>query len=154
MKKIYKILIISLVLSLLLIFPPQSMLYSKDYQYQNSGMASFISYWIGTPYRYGGTTKKGIDCSAFSRVFYMEFFGKTIPRTAREQFRALEKITKECLQAGDLIFFRSKGSPSGWHVGIYLWGNNFIHAANRKMGVVISNLERPEYSKKILGYRR
>lgn len=113
---------------------------------------TFVNTWLGSPYKYGGTTNKGIDCSAFSQLFYKEVFVKDIPRTAKKQFSNLTKVTKECLQAGDLIFFKSSSSPSGWHVGVYLWGENFVHAANRKLGVVISNLD--VYSNRIIGYRR
>jgi probable lipoprotein NlpC len=119
---------------------------------QESTIMAFVNYWIGVPYRYGGTDMKGIDCSGFTQRFYKEVFLKDIPRTAKTQFRALTKITKDCLQPGDLIFFSSKGSPSGWHVGVYLQDNSFIHAANKRLGVVISKLD--NYSQTIIGYCR
>ena len=115
-------------------------------------MMAFVNYWIGIPYKYGGTDITGIDCSGFTQKFYKEVFSKDIPRTAKTQFGALTKVTKECLQPGDLIFFSSKSSPSGWHVGIYLQDNSFIHAANKKLGVVISCLD--NYTNRIIGYCR
>jgi cell wall-associated NlpC family hydrolase len=115
-------------------------------------MMAFVNYWLGIPYKYGGTDMKGVDCSGFTQKFYKEVFSKDIPRTAKTQFSALTKVTKECLQPGDLIFFSSKSSPSGWHVGIYLQDNSFIHAANKKLGVVISCLD--NYTNRIIGYCR
>ena len=120
----------------------------------NANAITFINYWLGLPYRYGGKDTTGIDCSAFTQRFYKDVFVKTIPRTAKMQFTAstLTRIKKQCLKTGDLIFFKSTRSPSGWHVGVYLWGESFIHSANKKVGVIISNLN--EYSNKIIGYRR
>ncbi len=78
----------------------------------------FIQDWWQTRYRYGGTTRKGIDCSAFTGLLLETVYGFQIPRTAREQFAATEKIDPTLLQEGDLLFFNTRGGIS--HVGVYL----------------------------------
>lgn len=115
---------------------------------------AFINKWWNVPYVYGGTSMRGIDCSAFTQRFYKEIFGKRLPRTAREQFRATDRIKKDSLQMGDLVFFSSKLSPSGWHVGVYLWDGQFVHAANRKDDIKISYLWDSSYQKSYKGAGR
>lgn len=105
----------------------------------NQKVDSLIKPWIGKPYRYGGTTKSGIDCSAFTQRIWMDL-GILIPRTARSQYKAAVKVDSCDLQIGDLLFFLSRQSPSGWHVAFYLGNGKFVHAANRKMGVIVQEL--------------
>ena len=100
---------------------------------------SLIKPWIGKPYRYGGTTQAGIDCSGFTQRILMDL-GIIIPRTAKSQYREATKVDTCDLQIGDLLFFMSKRSPSGWHVAFYLGNGKFVHAANRKMGVIVQEL--------------
>ena len=100
---------------------------------------SLIQPWVGKPYRYGGTTKAGIDCSAFTQRIWMDL-GILIPRTAKSQYTAATKVDTCDLQVGDLLFFLSRRSPSGWHVAFYLGDGQFVHAANRKMGVIVEEL--------------
>jgi probable lipoprotein NlpC len=115
---------------------------------------AFINKWWKVPYVYGGTTMRGIDCSAFTQRFYKDIFGKKIPRTAREQFKYTDRIDKDSLQMGDLVFFSSKLSPSGWHVGVYLWDGQFVHAASRKEDIKISHLSDSSYQKSFKGAGR
>lgn len=100
---------------------------------------SVIKPWIGRPYRYGGTTKSGIDCSAFTQRILTDL-GINIPRTAKSQYLASIKVDSCDMRVGDLLFFMSKQSPSGWHVAFYLGNGQFVHAANRKMGVIVQEL--------------
>lgn len=100
---------------------------------------SLVKPWVGRPYRYGGTTKAGIDCSAFTQKIWMGL-GILIPRTAKSQYTAATKVDTCDLQVGDLLFFLSRQSPSGWHVAFYLGNGQFVHAANRKMGVIVQEL--------------
>jgi hypothetical protein len=100
---------------------------------------SLVKPWVGRPYRYGGTTKAGIDCSAFTQKIWMGL-GILIPRTAKSQYKAAIKVDTCDLQVGDLLFFLSRQSPSGWHVAFYLGNGQFVHAANRKMGVIVQEL--------------
>jgi lipoprotein Spr len=114
----------------------------------NEALYSFIDDWYGTHYRMGGTTKKGIDCSAFSGTLLSTIYSFNMPRTAREQYRICEHINKEDLLPGDLVFFNTRGGVS--HVGVYLTNNHFVHSSSRK-GVMISSLDDSYYSKKFIG---
>ena len=94
--------------------------------------------WRGVRYRLGGSSKHGIDCSAFVQVTFKAKLGVNLPRTTSQQSRVGKKIRKSELQAGDLVFFRT-GSTSK-HVGIYLEENKFLHASQTR-GVTISKLD-------------
>lgn len=72
---------------------------------KNIKMFEFIDEWFGTPYRLGGTTKRGIDCSAFSQYLFASVYGFSIPRTAREQYKLTDRISRTQLKEGDLLFF-------------------------------------------------
>lgn len=114
----------------------------------NLPLYSFIDEWWGTRYRYGGTGKKGIDCSAFSGLLVGTVFGLKLPRTARDQYDATERVQKADLLEGDLVFFHTTRGVS--HVGVYLGNGYFVHAS-RNNGVVISNLEETYYSNRYIG---
>src|SRR6187431_2874192 len=70
---------------------------------KNTKMFEFIDDWYGTPYRLGGTTKKGVDCSAFSQFLFASVYGFSIPRTAKEQYNLTNRISRTELKEGDLI---------------------------------------------------
>ncbi len=92
--------------------------------------------WLGIPYRWGGTTRRGIDCSSFVQQYVRETLGIELPRaTAGQQYEGVA-ISKDELRAGDLVFFRRRGVR---HVGVYLSGGEFIHASSSR-GVTISEL--------------
>lgn len=114
----------------------------------------FMEHWIGKPYKLGGTTERGIDCSQFTKRLYKDVYGKQLENVCYKQWNQTERIKRDSLQVGDLIFFRSKVSPSGWHVGAYIGNTYFIHAANRYEGVKVSTLEEPRYKVSIRGYGR
>lgn len=118
---------------------------------KNITLFNLIDEWLGKPYRYGGSTKKGIDCSAFVQLMYAGLFGVALPRTARDQFGATEKISKDELQEGDLVFFNTRGGVS--HVGFYLQNNKFVHAASSG-GVMVSDLNDEYWDKRFIGVRR
>jgi cell wall-associated NlpC family hydrolase len=107
-----------------------------------------VDNWWATRYCYGGTTKRGIDCSALTGVLVNEGFGITLPRTARAQYAECQKIRKDNLTEGDLVFFDTRGGIS--HVGLYLGNNYFVHASVHA-GVTISSLNDSYYSKKFIG---
>ncbi len=99
--------------------------------------------YLGTPYRYGGTTRSGIDCSAFVLSVFGAVAGLNLPRVAASQAQEGERIEKEELQKGDLVFF-SHGRGRISHVGIVEEVNangevRFIHAATSR-GVMVSSL--------------
>lgn len=101
--------------------------------------------FLGAPYRLGGATVKGIDCSAFVRKMY-EFFDITLPRTASEQSTVGMQVKRDELVEGDLVFFRTK-KPIG-HVGIYIGNNEFVHASYKAKAVRIDSLDRPYFQKR------
>jgi lipoprotein Spr len=111
----------------------------------NLKLYKFIYEWIGTPYRFGGNTDKGIDCSAFTKAIYDKVFNTTILRNSRDIFSMVNPLPKDELKEGDLVFFKIH-SASITHIGIYLGDNRFAHASVSR-GVVISNLNEPYYSR-------
>ncbi len=110
--------------------------------------------YLDTPYKYGGNSSRGIDCSAFTQNVFNNAFDIMLNRSAREQFQQGEEInSKEELQFGDLIFFDTRRRVKPGHVGIFLGDNLFVHAS-RKFGVTVSSLEQDYYSKRFMGGRR
>jgi len=109
--------------------------------------------FIGAPYRYGGESVRGLDCSAYVKKIY-DIFDVSLPRSAREQFHAGEKISKEELAVGDLVFFRTKRYikyPT--HVGIYIGEGRFIHSSSgqNRLGVKIDSLSSDFYGRTYVG---
>ena len=117
----------------------------------NTKMFEFIDEWYGTRYRLGGTTKRGIDCSAFSQFLFASVYGLTLPRTAREQYKLTNRISRTELNEGDLIFFNTRGGIS--HVGVYLQNNKFVHAASSE-GVMISDIFDEYWVRRFIGVGR
>jgi cell wall-associated NlpC family hydrolase len=112
----------------------------------------FAKKLLDIPYRFGGSSLLGIDCSAYVQKVY-SFLGIELPRSAREQFNVGESIEKDDLSIGDLVFFRTYASfPS--HVGIYLGNNLFIHASSKDKKVTIDSLLTPYYLKRFIGAKR
>jgi len=120
-------------------------------QVQNIELFQNIDNWLGTRYRFGGTTKAGIDCSAFVQALFSAQYKKGMPRTTKEQYDATMPITREELKEGDLIFFNTRGGVS--HVGMYLQNNKFVHASTSE-GVTITSLDDSYWSKRIVGFSR
>lgn len=107
--------------------------------------------WKGVKYKYGGTTKRGVDCSAFVQNAYRNAFKIRIPRTTKLQSQVGQEIGMADLQIGDLIFFKTGYKTR--HVGIYLGGGEFMHASTKK-GVTISSLDNPYYIKQLWKIQR
>lgn len=111
----------------------------------NLNLYSFIDQWFGTRYLWGGTTKDGIDCSAFVQKMYQSVFNEPILRTAITQFGMCKLFTNEdSLKEGDLVFFKTIGNNIS-HVGVYLKNNYFVHSCSSK-GVTISSLDNNYWS--------
>ena len=120
----------------------------------DSTLNNFMSHWMRKPYKLGGSTEAGIDCSQFTKRLYMDVYGKQLANIAYKQWNQTERIKKDSLQLGDLVFFRSRQSPSGWHCGLYLGNTYFIHASNKIEGVKISSLNEPRYKRAYKGAGR
>jgi len=110
----------------------------NDPHFVRNRLYSQYQEWRGTRYRLGGTDHTGIDCSALVRTIFKEEFGYTLPRTTLSQAEFGEKISRNELIAGDLVFFKTGGRS--WHVGIYLDSKKFMHASSSR-GVTISSLD-------------
>jgi LysM repeat protein len=106
-----------------------------------------VKTFLGVPYKLGGSTLRGIDCSAFVKKIY-EIFNIELPRTTREQFSMGKKVEKDQLEEGDLVFFKRRGNSA--HVGIYIGDNQFVHASSYNRQVKIDYLDTPYYSKRFL----
>ena len=103
--------------------------------------------WLGTPYRYGGTTRNGIDCSALVGNIYRSVYRRTLSRSAQDIARNdCRRIGKGSLKPGDLLFFNTSARRRRGinHVGIYLKANRFLHASTSR-GVIISDLRDDYY---------
>ncbi|MGL1932962.1 MAG: NlpC/P60 family protein [Desulfotalea sp.] len=105
----------------------------------------------GTRYKYGGTSKTGIDCSGFTQIILKEIYGINLGRTVDIQSKAGKAIKIVELKTGDLVFFRIKKRIS--HVGVYTENGNFIHAST-KHGVTTSNLRNVYWRGKVVFAKR
>lgn len=112
---------------------------------QNIKLYQFVDEWVGVQYKYGGTSKSGVDCSGFCNVLYNNVYSKTLPRTSSEIAKQLQKVPKGSLAEGDIVVFDIEGKRNS-HVGVYLANNKFVHASTSS-GVIISSLEHPYYQK-------
>ncbi|HYF01910.1 MAG TPA: NlpC/P60 family protein [Patescibacteria group bacterium] len=109
--------------------------------------------WLGTHYHFGGMSRSGIDCSAFTQTVFRNGAKVELPRTAAMQYEEGKTIKRENLEFGDLVFFHTLKHTYVSHVGIYLGDNLFAHASSR-YGVTVSSLESTYYGSRFIGARR
>lgn len=124
----------------------------------NSGTASSVvslaMSFVGSRYVYGGASPStGFDCSGFTSYIYRQF-GVSLYRSSTEQVKNGTPIDKSQLQPGDLLLFRYHGSSTCGHVGIYIGGGQFVHAANSRQGVRVDALSSSYYAQNYYGARR
>lgn len=118
---------------------------------KNMNLLRIIEDWYGTRYRYGGSNKSGIDCSALMQVFFASLYGIALPRTAKMQYDYSRTISRTELKEGDLLFFNTTGGVS--HVGMYITNNKFVHASSSN-GVTVSDMFDPYYANRLIGVGR
>ena len=109
--------------------------------------------WYRTPYRIGGNTKRGVDCSGFVMRTFSDRFAIQLPRTTTAQSKVGIEVGLDEIQTGDLVFFKTGRGPNGYHVGIYVKNNQFLHAST-KGGVIYSLLNNPYWNKAFWQVRR
>lgn len=115
---------------------------SKDYNELYNNLLSTYKEWKGVKYKYGGNSKRGIDCSAFVQTTFKNKLNLKIPRTTKLQSRVGSEIEMQDIDIGDLVFFKTGYNTR--HVGIYLGEGKFLHASTKR-GVTISRLDNPYY---------
>ena len=107
--------------------------------------------FIGTPYRYGGESPSGFDCSGLTSYVFSQY-GYRLPRSARDQLKVGNWVPKEALRPGDLVFFRT--SATGFHVGIFVGRDLFIHAPSSGKKVETQRLDKGYYRRNYYTARR
>jgi cell wall-associated NlpC family hydrolase len=109
--------------------------------------------FLGVPYRSGGTTQGGVDCSGLVVTVYQKF-GIAMPRTSQDQAHFGQQIDRSNLLPGDLVFFRTSGNTNITHVGIYSGDGEFIHASTRSKQVKYDRLDNKYFRKRYATARR
>lgn len=109
--------------------------------------------WRGTPYRYGGLSRGGVDCSGFVYLTFRDKFDMQLPRSTIDQTDIGTRIDKRDLLPGDLVFFKTGSGENGLHVGIYDTDNTFIHASTSQ-GVIRSSMDNVYWRKVFWQARR
>lgn len=121
----------------------------------SSGQRNLLQYafsFLGVPYKYGGTSVSGMDCSAFVQRCFAAV-GIRLPRTAAEQYQCGMPVSSQELQAADRIYFANRNGRIN-HTGIYIGNGYFIHSSSSRKGVAVSHLSEPMYARMYAGARR
>ena len=111
--------------------------YSESYSETAEKLWQVFERYQGTPYQYGGMSERGFDCSGFINTAYREGLDHHLPRTTSQMLQQGQRISRDKIQPGDVVFFRIKGKEQ--HAGIYMGNNQFIHAST-SAGVIQSEL--------------
>ncbi|WP_461452045.1 C40 family peptidase [Mucilaginibacter sp.] len=110
---------------------------------QNGRLYAFIDQWYGTPYKFGGEDKDGVDCSGLVQMLELQVYGITLPRMTSQQVTVIKREYENDLKEGDLVFFDFDGRQFS-HVGVYLQNGYIVHASSTK-GVMIVPLHGSMY---------
>ncbi|MBN1309656.1 MAG: C40 family peptidase [Chitinispirillaceae bacterium] len=127
--------------------------YRKSYSIPGRRLSAAAGRYIGIPYRFGGMSRRGTDCSGLVCMIYQEVCRAKLPHSTRKQRALGRKVSLSKAKSGDLVFFRSGAFGRVNHVGVYLSGRKFIHAS-RKKGVIYSNLDGAYYKEHFVEARR
>jgi cell wall-associated NlpC family hydrolase len=109
--------------------------------------------FLGTPYKNGGTSRNGVDCSGFVVAVYRQF-NIALPRTSQAQSTTGSTVDRSKLEPGDLVFFKTSRKRVISHVGIYIGKGQFIHASTRSRQVRIDHLDEPYFKKRFVVAKR
>lgn len=121
---------------------------------KGAAIAAYAKQFVGYPYVYGGSSPSGFDCSGFV-TYVCKHFGYSVNRTASAQMDNGTAVSKSQLQPGDLVFFNNgNSSKRATHVGIYIGGNQFVHASTPTVGVIVSDMDSAYYGTGFVGARR
>ena len=112
-----------------------------------------VARWIGAPYRSGGSTALGTDCSGFVMRAYQQAYGITLVHSSGGLFQRTARLKRADMREGDLVFFRRSRRAPIYHVGIYLAGGKFVHSQSG-VGVKVSSLEEGYWSRNYAGAGR
>jgi cell wall-associated NlpC family hydrolase len=120
-----------------------------------SRLLAAVKEYLGVPYRWGGSTRQGMDCSAMTRAIFRRAYGLELPRTSGQMYRLGEPVgRRRDLRPGDLVFFRLADSGPGIsHVGVYVGDGRFAHASASR-GSVVDELGSPYFTRHYAGARR
>ncbi len=102
-----------------------------------------IDSWLGTPYKYGGKSKEGTDCSGMVMTIYKKLYNIDTKRSAYDLWQQSSVVKRDQLQCGDLVFFKINMKQVS-HVGIYISNGYFVHASSSR-GVIIDHLDTKYY---------
>ncbi len=128
--------------------PPQESVKNTGRSYGNADQAAAVAMQqVGVPYRYGGSTPQGFDCSGLIYYAYSRA-GKNVPRTTGSLWSGIQPVANNSLQVGDVLFFRIEGKMS--HVGMYIGDNQFVHAPSSGKFVTVGSLQSDFYRKAFL----
>jgi len=125
---------------------------ARTAEHPRDKMMEIIMSYVGTPYKIGGTDHSGMDCSGFSMVVFDSAFNVELPHSALEQSSMGSKVSRDDLDIGDLVFFKTVRDRIS-HVGIYLGDDLFAHASVTQ-GVTISSLESTYYKRRYAGAKK
>ncbi|MBD3243399.1 MAG: hypothetical protein GF331_22605 [Chitinivibrionales bacterium] len=132
---------------------PRNWDYRKDYRIPVSRLRSIVDSYLGVPYRYGGTDRRGLDCSGLVYVVFRKLNRARMPRSTRRLKRLGRPVQRAHMRPGDLLFFATGRSGRINHVGIYMGDKRFAHASASK-GVIYSDVHGDYYEKHFVFARR
>ncbi len=124
--------------------------YDHNFNGTSKTLSTFINDWLHTPYKYGGMSRDGVDCSGFSSLVMLHVYNLKLPRTAENQYKEGDQIRDQWRKPGDLVFFKNVRGRGVDHVGVYLGENQFAHAS-ASAGVIISDLDEKYYRSRYVG---